>query len=313
MNTQIRKFVIIRDLNKDSSSLAHQLKHLLPFILGVLFLISCGSKTKKIENREVIARANNSYLYLDKINDVIPKGTSSKDSLALLKKYIDNWIREALVIQKAEDNLTDEQKNVEKQLQDYRNSLITYAYEKELVKEKLDTTVDDKEIEQYYNANKNNFELKDNIIKVVYVKVNKKAPGINKLQKWYKSDNLKDRELLADYCHQFAENFYLDDNSWLLFDDLLKEIPIQTYNKELFLQNNRFVEVSDSTKSYFLNIKGFKIRNSLSPLSFEKENIKNIILNQRKLRLITKMKEDIYNEAANNKKIEIFINDKPKK
>ena len=290
-----------------------QLKHLLPFILGLLFLLSCSSKSNKIEKREAFARVNDSYLYLDKINDVIPKGASAKDSLTLLKKYINNWIHETLVIQKAEDNLTDEQKNVEKQLQDYRNSLITYAYEKELVKEKLDTTVDDKEIEQYYNANKNNFELKDNIIKVIYVKVNKKAPGINKLQKWYKSDNVKDRELLAEYCHQFAENYYLDDNSWLLFDDLLKEIPIQTYNKELFLQNNRFVEVSDSTKSYFLNIKGFKIRNSISPLSFERENIKNIILNQRKLLLITKMKNDIYNEAANNKKIEIFIDDKTKK
>jgi hypothetical protein len=289
------------------------LKQLLPFILGLLSIISCNSKTNKNENREVIARANNSYLYLENITNIIPKGTSSKDSLSLLKKYIDNWVHEALVIQKAEDNLTDVQKNVEKQLQDYRNSLITYAYEKELVKQKLDTTIDNQEIEKYYNNNQNNFELKDNIIKVVYVKVNKKAPGINKLEKWYKSDNLKDRELLAGYCHQFAENFYLDDNSWLLFDDLLKEIPIQTYNKELFLQNNRFVEVSDAKSSYFLNIKGFKIRNSLSPLSFERENIKNIILNQRKLRLITKMKEDIYNDAANNKKIEIFINDKSKK
>lgn len=276
-------------------------------------IVSCSRKNDKDSNREVIARANNAFLYLDNIKDIVPHGTSSKDSLERLKKYIDNWVREALVIQKAEDNLTDEQKNVEKQLQDYRNSLITYAYEKELVKQKLDTTIENQEIEQYYNNNRNNFELKDNIIKVVYVKVNKKAPGINKLQKWYKSDNLKDKELLAGYCHQFAENFYLDDNSWLLFDDLLKEIPIQTYNKELFLQNNRFVEVSDSTNSYFLNIKGFKIRNSLSPLSFEKENIKNIILNKRKLQLITKMKEDIYNDAANNKKIEIFINDKSKK
>jgi hypothetical protein len=93
----------------------------------------------------------------------------------------------------------------------------------------------------------------------------------------------------------------------------LKEIPIQTYNKELFLQNNRFVEVSDSLNSYFLNIKGFKIRNSASPLSFEKENIKNIILNKRKLQLITKMKEDVYNDAANNKEVEIYLDDKKKK
>jgi hypothetical protein len=273
----------------------------------MLLIVSCGGGTEKDNDRTAIAKANNEYLYADEIGNIVPPGTAPQDSLDLLKKYIDNWIRESLVIQKAEVNLTDEQKNVEKQLQDYRKSLITYTYEKELVKQKLDTTVSNEEIEQYYNNNPSDFELKDNIIKVIYVKVSKKAPGIDKLRKWYQSDNLKDREQLAGYCHQFAENFYLDDSSWLLFDDLLKEIPIQTYNKELFLQNNRLVEVADSSNSYFLNIKGFKIKNSISPLSFEKENIKNIILNKRKLELITKMKQDVYNDAANNKKIEIYI------
>lgn len=279
----------------------------------ILLLFSCKSKDADNEDRKAVARVNDSYLYQDDIQDIVPRGTAAKDSLELVKKYIDNWVRETLVIQKAEANLSDVQKNVEKQLEDYRKSLITYTYEKELVKQKLDTTVTNEEIEQYYTANKSNFELKDNIIKVIYVKVNKKAPGLNKLEKWYKSDNTKDREQLAGYCHQFAENFYLDDNSWLFFDDLLKEIPIQTYNKELFLQNNRFVEVSDSVYNYYLNIKGFKIRNSLSPLSFEKDNIKNIILNKRKLQLVTKMKEDIYNDALNNQNIEIYLNDKAKK
>ena len=276
-------------------------------------MFACNSRPYKDENRIAIARANNDYLYMDDVIDLIPPGTPSKDSAELIRKYIDNWVRESLVIQKAESNLAEEQKNVEKQLRDYRNSLITYIYEKELVKQKLDTVVADTEIEQYYNNNQADFELKDNIIKVIYVKVDKKAPGIDKLKKWYKSDNMKDREQLASYCHQFAANFYLDDASWLLFDDLLKEIPIQTYNKELFLQNNRFVEVSDSLSDYFVNIKGFKIRNSLSPLGFEKENIKTIILNKRKLQLITKMKEDVYNDAANNKKIEIYSDGKSKK
>ncbi|MCX6296463.1 MAG: peptidyl-prolyl cis-trans isomerase [Bacteroidetes bacterium] len=279
----------------------------------IVGLFSCNSSPDKDIDRVAIARANNVFLYLDDIKDIVPQGTLSKDSIELIKKYIDNWIHESLVIQKAESNLSDEQKNVEKQLRDYRNSLITYSYEKELVKQKLDTVVSDKEIEEYYNNNQDDFELKDNIIKVVYVKVDKKTPGIEKLKKWYKSDNAKDKEQLESYCHQFAVNFYLDDSSWLLFDDLLKEIPIQTYNKELFLQNNHFVEVSDSLNSYFVNIKGFKVKNSLSPLSFEKENIENIILNKRKLQLIIKMKEDVYNDAANNNKIEIYSNDKIKK
>lgn len=278
----------------------------------MLLLVACGGGDSKNEDKKVIARVNDNYLYEENIRDFVPYGTSAKDSVELLKKYIDNWVRAALVIQKAEDNLSDEQKNVEKQLQDYRNSLITYAYERELIRQKLDTTVTLQEIETYYNNNKSNFELKDNIIKVIYVKVNKKAPGVAKVQKLYKSDNAKDKQLLADFCRQFAENFYLDDNSWLLFDDLLKEIPIQTYNKELFLQNNRLVEVSDSVYNYYLNIKGFKTRNSASPLSFEMENIKNIILNKRKLQLITSMKEDLYNDAVNNKNIEIFLNDDSK-
>jgi hypothetical protein len=282
------------------------LKKILPYCLLSLFA-SCETAPEKDVNRVAIAKANNYFLYADEIGNIVPQGISAKDSAELLKKYIDNWIQESLVIQKAESNLTDEQKNVEKQLEDYRKSLITYTYEKELVKQKLDTVISNEEIEKYYNDNPSDFELKDNIIKVIYVKISKKAPGLDKLRKWYKSDNMKDREQLAGYCHQFAENFYLDDNSWLLFDDLLKEIPIQTYNKELFLQNNRFVEVADSLNNYFLNIKGFKIRNSLSPLSFEKENIKNIILNKRKLELITKMKQDVYNDALNNKKIEIYI------
>jgi hypothetical protein len=283
------------------------LKELITYCFFIFLLASCSNNPGKEQNRVAVAKANNEFLYEDEIKNIVSPGTPAKDSLELLKKFIDNWIRESLVIQKAESNLTDQQKDVEKQLQDYRKSLITYTYEKELVKQKLDTIVTNEEIEQYYNNNQSDFELKDNIIKVIYVKVSKKAPGIDKLKKWYKSDNMKDREQLSGYCHQFAENFYLDDNSWLLFDDLLKEIPIQTYNKELFLQNNRFVEVADSLHNYFLNIKGFKIKNSISPLSFEKDNIKNIILNKRKLELITKMKQDVYNDAANEKKIEIFI------
>ena len=280
------------------------------FIFFLIALFACHSKPEKDQNRKALARANNSYLYEDDLKDVVPYGTASKDSLELVKKYIDNWIQETLLVQKAESNLTEDKKNVEKQLQDYRNSLITFAYEKELVSQKLDTAITDTEIEEYYNNNKENFELKDNIIKVIYVKVNKTAPDIKNLQTWYKSDDPKDRALLSSYCHQFAANFYLDDSTWLFFDDLLKEIPINTYNKELFLQNNRLIEVSDSSYNYFVNIKGFKIRNSLSPMGVEKENIKNIILNRRKLQLIAKMKEDIYNDAVNTNQIEVYINDK---
>jgi hypothetical protein len=274
-------------------------------------LLSCNSKDE--DQKTQVARVGEAYLYVEDIGDIIPNRTSAKDSIFILKRYVEDWVHDQILVQKAEDNLTEVQKNVENQLKEYRNSLITYAYEKELIQGHLDTVVTNEEIEKYYETHQDDFQLKDNILKVIYVKVSKTAPKLELLRKLCKSENMKDREQLATYCHQFAENFFLNDEAWLFFDDLLKEVPIETYNKELFLKNNRFVEVSDSVSVYFLNIKGFKIRETISPLGFEVNNIKNMILNKRKLELITKMKEDIYNEALNKNKAEFFLNENPKK
>jgi hypothetical protein len=278
----------------------------LSFIFAASCIISCKPSGTKDKDRKPIARVFDKYLYADELGEVVGKGISGVDSAKIMSNYITSWAHEALILRKAESNLSDAEKDVEKQLQAYRKSLLLYAYEKDLVRQKLDTAVSASDIEEYYQKNQNNFQLKDNIIKVLYVKVNKKAPQLAKLRALYRSDQPKDREALTSYCHQFAENFYLDDNSWLLFEDLLKEIPIETYNKELFLRNNRFVEVADSLHLYFVNIKGFKIKNSISPLAFEKDNIRNIIINRRKLQLINSMKEDVYRSAEEHNEVEYY-------
>lgn len=275
----------------------------------VCFLsVSCTEEQAKEEadKGKIIATVYNYNLYESDLAGVVPAGLTPEDSTRRAENFINSWVREMLLLSKAESNLPANDPEMEKKLRDYRNSLVIYAYETELVQQKLDTVVTDEEIEAYYNGHPNDFQLRDNIVKVVYVKVDQKAPNIPKLKTWVKSDKPQDREELEKYCRQYASNYYLDDNSWLLFDDLLKEVPIETYNRELFLQNNRFVEVADSTHIYFLNIKGFMTRNSQSPLSFEKENIRSIILNKRKLELIDKMHDDLYNEAVENNSIKIY-------
>ena len=253
-----------------------------------------------------IAKVFDATLYQADVKGIVPKGSSKQDSIQITKSYIDSWIHKELVLNKANKNLSDESKDVTKQLSDYRNSLIVYAYEKELVRQQLDTNVKESEIEKYYNEHQGNFELKDNIIKVLYFKLTRNSPRLNSIRQWYKSSRPNDRKQLEDYCHQYAVNYYLDDNSWLLFDDLLKEIPIKTYDKEQFLKNNRYVEIEDSTYLYFVNISGFKIKESTSPLSFEKDNIKSIIINKRKLKLIEDMEKKVYDEAVKNSDFKVY-------
>lgn len=279
---------------------------LLPLLL--FLLVGCREQATQTETPSgaVVARVFDYKLYSSELRNVIPAGTPKEDSIRMAGSFINAWVREMLLVHKAEQNLNAEQKNVEQQLKDYRNSLIIYAYEKALVEQQLDTVVTDADIEKYYNEHPGDFALRDNIVKVIYVKVNKNAPNLPKLRNWLRSDKPQDRKELASYCSQFATNFYLDDESWLLFDDLLKEIPIATYNKELFLQNNRYIEVNDSSSIYLINFKGFMTRDSRSPLAFEKQNIKNILLNKRKRELIDRMRDDLYREATESEDIEIY-------
>lgn len=283
------------------------------FLVGALAIFSVfacetpGEQKNQPENKgKTLARVFDFNLYESDLKEVIPAGISADDSARRADNFINAWVKEKLLVHKAELNLGKDQKNVEKQLQDYRNSLIIYAYEKELVSQRLDTIVSDNEINTYYEAHPNDFELKDNIIKVVYVKLDKKSPNQNKVPDWIRSDKPQDKKDLESYCRQFAVNYFLDENVWLLFDDLLKEVPIVTYNKELYLQNTRYVTVADSSYNYYVNIKGIMTRNSHSPLAFEKENIRNIILNQRKRELIERLHNDLYKEAMENKDIEVF-------
>ena len=283
------------------------LKQLIVLFLLVLQLSACNYfRRDENEGRDAVARAFDYFLYPEDIQGLVPAGASREDSVTIIKNYIDNWFRQKAVLRKAERNLADEKKNVEKKLEEYRNSLLTYQYETELIRQKLDTVISEEEIAAFYKNNPDNFELKDNIIKVIYLRLNKKSPKLNKVKEWYKSNSKKDRQLLEDYCHQYALNYFLDDNTWLLFDDLLKEIPIKTYDKEQFLQNNRVVEIEDSSTIYLVNIKGFMVKNSVSPLSFERNNIRMIITNQRKLKLIEQMEKQAYEDALKSKDVEVF-------
>lgn len=275
------------------------------FVIVFLILLSACTFFKKKSER-ALARVDNDYLFESELKGVIPPGTQAKDSITLARNFIDYWIRQKLIIRQAEKNLDASQVDFSKQMEDYRNSLIIYEYENELVKQKLDTTVSDEEIEGYYDANQKNFLLKDNIVKIQYIKLPLKSPNVKQFKKLLLSDNSEDKTRLSEQCEKNAADYFLDDHNWLLFNDLLKQIPIKTYNQEEFLMKNRDLEYQDSLFIYLVRFKDFKIKESISPLSIEKDRIRNIILNKRKMELINKMRQDVFNQAQRNGDFEIY-------
>jgi hypothetical protein len=272
------------------------------FMLAILFACA-GDKSKK---DQVVARVYDKYLLAEDIENLVPYGTTSKDSVVIVKDYIESWTRNMLLLKKAELNLSPELLDVQKQLDDYRTSLIIFNYERELLKQKLDTSIAMEEVEKYYREHEQNFQLRSNIIRLRYVKLPAKTPNLDKARKWYRSDKDDELDKLAKLANLYAVNYLLDDNNWLIFDEVLKEIPLSGYSADDFNRNKRYFEINDGQYIYLVAVKGFMMKESKSPLSFEMDNIRKIILNKRKQALIELMQQDIYNDAIQKNEVEIF-------
>jgi hypothetical protein len=274
-------------------------------IILLILATSCSTFFKKKSER-VLARVYDVYLYESDIKGIVSPGTLPKDSLAITRSFIDNWVRQRLILVQAEKNLTKAQMDFTRQLEDYENSLKIYEYENALVRQNLDTLITEEEMQNYYDANQQNFLLKDNIVQVQYVKLPLKSPYLKQVKKLLSSDDQDDKNKLAGLCEKQAADYFLDDQNWVLFNDLLKQIPVRSYNQEDFLKSHRDLEYQDSMYLYLVRFKDFKIKESISPLGFEKQRIRDIILNKRKIELINRMQDDIYANARKKNVFEIY-------
>ena len=184
---------------------------------------------------------------------------------------------------------------------------MVHEYKQYHINEKLHTEVTEQEIQDYYEANQDNFELKQNIIRGIFIKLPKEAPRINTVGKLIRSKKPNDREELASYCFQFATYYTLEDTVWLNFDELIRSTPLASIpNQEQYLKNNKYVETNDQNFEYFLLINEYKIADQISPLEFVSDNIEEIIVNKRKIALANQLETDIYSEAQKNNDFEIY-------
>ena len=275
-------------------------------ILLILVVIFYSCNSNKTKDDKPVAKVNDKILYLSTVSDVIPKGTNKEDSLLMAENYTRQWIKKQLIISKAELNLTEEDKDVKKMIEDYRSSLIIHKYQQQLIEQKIDTLINQFEIETYYKDYPANFILNRNILKALYIKVPIPVPNLKKIQKLYKSEKEDDWDELEDYCFQNATKFDNFSNRWIYAQELLNKLPGKINKEDRFLRNTKHYETSDSTHHYFVKIEEFELKNKLAPLSFVKDDIKKILLNKRKIQFIRNLEESIYRDAEAKNKFKIY-------
>ena len=225
-------------------------KYYLWLALPFFFITGCNEKTST--DQTVAAQAGNKFLYVSDVNDVIPDDLPAEDSITMAEDYINKWIKRQLLVQKAEENLSVDQKDLSRELEEYRNSLIVYRYKNELMRQRMDTTVNEAQILEYYEPNKENFKLNKNIVKAIFVKVPEEFAEPEQLKEWSKNPTDENIIELRDYCVQFAKSYDIFIDKWVDFDIVARNVPTQIENVERFLEQNENLEITESDYYYYI-------------------------------------------------------------
>jgi len=273
------------------------------FIVALaIALAACSSDISD----EPVASVGEKVLYKSKVEEILPKGISREDSISMSQNYIDKWVKQELLIQKADENLSDEQKDLRNEIEEYRNSLIIYKYKNELIRQRMDTVVTDQQIEEFYNSNPANFNLNNSIVKATFVMIPGDLADPDLVKSLIADTSPEGIDELRDYCGQYAKKVNISADEWISFQVLEKNFPEKVDDPETFLTRNKLYEMNDSNYYYIVSIHDFKLSNDLAPIEFVRENIKNLILNQRKIKFLKEIEENIYTEGVRQKKFRIY-------
>ena len=275
-------------------------------ILAISLLAACKNN-KNGAKRIAVAEVGKVILYYDEMPRLIQNGINEADSTAVIQNYINKWAKRELLKQKAEDNLSPElEREIAAQLEETRANLVIYQYQRQMMLEKMDTTLSEKELESYYATNEKSFILTSNIVKALFIKLSDETPDLNKIKLLARSNDQNDLQQLESYCYQFAEKFDDFNEKWVTMDRLSVELQEDIENEETFLKRNTFFEKHESYSVYLVSIRDYRLRSSLAPFEYVRDDIKRIIWNTRRLEFIQSLENGIYNEALKKNSFKIY-------
>lgn len=270
----------------------------------VLLLGACQSAKDEKEEDRLLARVHNKSLFLSELDGMFPEQTTHEDSLLIINAYVNRWVKEALVLYEAERNIPKDL-NIDKLVRDYRASLIRANYEKSLVEELLDSTITQAELADFYERNKDQYQLETPIIRCYFIKIPASAPHIDRVQRWWNDPTGNNYQSLLAYCNQYAVAHHLEDSTWHKVDDIAMLLPTGTLTGDN-VSGRRELTQRDGDFQYFFRLFEVKNRKEIAPLSYIEDQARKVILHKRKLKLLEDKKEAMYEMELRRNNVKIF-------
>lgn len=273
-------------------------------MFSIGFLFACVPAKDAPEGDQSLAEVYNKTLYLSELDGMTPEGISSEDSSLIINAYVDRWVRDAVMMHEAEHNIPKDL-NIDKLVLDYRTSLILHNYEKVLVEQMLDSTITHVEMNNFYEKNKQQYQLETPIVRCHFIKIQRDIPNLNHLQELWNSTDTTKWDELVNFSNQNATIHQLEDSTWFKVEDIAAYMPTGTLTIDNVTSKNDFVQ-RDGEFQYFFRVLELVSKKEIPPVSYIQEQAAKVILHRRKMQILEEMKDKMYEDALRKNNVKVF-------
>jgi hypothetical protein len=126
------------------------------------------------------------------------------------------------------------------------------------------------------------------------------------IERSFQRFNREDQFFLDSLSFQFY-SYKLSDSLWINRNALLSQVGFlnqSNYNK--YIKKSQFFKIEDTLGVYLFFVKNYLQRGSIPPREVISPTIKNVIINQRKLKFTKQFEKDILQDAIKSKTYEMY-------
>jgi hypothetical protein len=265
------------------------------YFLLIAISVACNNKSKP--NRK-LAEVYGHTLYESELdmNDLLLN--NEKDSANVKHLFTEHWIKDQLLLRKAKISKEDK-KAIEKLTGDYENSLIVDFYKERIIKENIDSTISDAELNDYYKLINSNFKLSETVYNFKFIKLIANKQTISKIKQNWDTGKYKEIE---NVIHLKPDEAYLQNDLWMTKNEMLKFLPSSLLQENNSYSTKKNIDGTD----YFLKVTSAKHKNEIVPLAIVKDQITELILKKRKSDVLDSIITEMYKQETKNSNIKIY-------
>lgn len=277
-------------------------------------ITSCRDLPDYLVSDNTIAKVGRKELKMNEIVEAMPTNVSGDDSVSFVKLYVDRWLVRQLKVEEADELFSGSEADIERMVEEYRHSLLMRKVDQYYVEQQMSADFTDKDIADYYNTHKADFILDRTLVKGRVLRFDASYRQSKKLLEQMReaATSQSAAKTLAEMCEK--NGFELADNrsEWIGFADFLTYLPAaQSQDNEHLLDKTGIQQMDAGGMRYYFDFTSVCRKGNVAPLEVVSDNIRRILITQRRSEIIKAHEEQIVSEAMASGHARIYAAEAP--